>query len=195
MSIFSVSLSLRSETLTLVELTAMAGEPPTDSHVKGTRTSSWMPASHVYEVTSWRKRSGVALDTWTLDPHWPTIEPVLQSLALHDLQEVEVTLSLGINSRSMGFAFDFPIEYLALLSNARCSIWIDSYNANRDAHDLPDDYPFPIGGTLLPPIGWRRARRRLNRALRAINPWGKVRRHHGALDRTGAMDAKHARPS
>lgn len=190
-SIFSVSLSLSSETLTLVELTAIAGEQPTDSHIKGTRKSLRMPASRVYEDTHWGKDSGIALDTWTLEPHWPMIEPVLLSLSSHDLEDVEVTLSIGINSRSMGFAFQFPVEYLALLSSARCSVSIDSYEANRNTDDLPDDYPYATGGTLLPPRLWRRARRRLNWALRAVNPWGKVRRHSARVE-TSNQDAAEA---
>jgi hypothetical protein len=178
MSIFSVSVDLTSETLGLEELTDFAGRPPSRGHSKGDRRSKRLPDTKVFEWSVWSLESKVALDSWTLVPHWPTISPVLESIAAQPKNdEVSVTLSIGTNSRAMGYAFDLLPEDVALLARANCGVWIDSYAPNRDHEDRPDDYPYPEGGTLLPPGPVRRLRRRMNLAIRTINPLGKVRRH------------------
>ena len=156
MSIFSVAVSLHSETRSADELTALAGTEPTNSHTKGDRRSQRLPTDKVYEQNVWTKSSGVELDTWTLEPHWPTIAPVLESLATHDMSGVQVSLSIGTNARGSGFAFDLDPGQIDLLSRAGCGVWIDSYPPNPDPDDRPADYPYPAGGTLnerTPPRG------------------------------------------
>jgi hypothetical protein len=169
--------ALSSDVRSVEDLTVFAGTEPTTSRRKGDRRSSRLPATKVYEQNSWSKASGVELDTWTLDPHWPTIAPVLESLAAHDMSGVRARLSIGTNARGSGFAFDIGPHQLDLLSRAGCSIWIDSYPPDRDSNDLPDDYPYPVGGTLHPPSGWGRLRRRMNLRIRALNLFGKVNQH------------------
>ena len=182
MSIFSVSISISSETLSPAELTRYAGAEPTRSHTKGDRISNRLPPSKVYANSYWSKDSTVALDTWTLEPHWAALKPILESIAaIAPNDQIEVALSIGTNSRGMGFAFDLVPEQIELLARARCGVWIDSYAPNRDRNDLPDDYPYPEGGTLLPPTGRKRLRRRLNLMLRQRNPFGKVRHHRQKL--------------
>jgi hypothetical protein len=182
MSIFSVSLDLSSDTLTLEQLTSYAGAQPTRSGAKGERISLRLPATKVRINSFWNKDSGVVLDSWTLDPHWPVLAPILESIASKErTDEIEVTLSIGTNARGSGFAFDMAPEHVALLARARCGVWIDSYGANRDREDLPDDYPYPEGGTIHRAGAIKRLRRRLNVELRNAYPFGKVRRHRRKL--------------
>ena len=173
-SIFSVAISLSSETLSVEELTALAGVSPSRSHVKGDRRT---PRSRVHPSNYWSKDSGVELDSWTLAPHWPAIAPVLESLASTDRTGVEAHLAIGTSARGMGFAFDLEPHQVELLSRAGCGVWIDSYDADPDENDRPDDYPYPVGGTLRPPGRLRRLRRRVNLTLRHMNLFGKVHRH------------------
>ena len=105
MSIFSVGVTLRTTTLSLDDLTRLAGVQPTRSHTKGERLSKRLPADRVRTDTYWSKKSDVNEDTWTLDPHWSRIAPVLETLASKDLSGVTVTLSIGMNSRAPGFSF------------------------------------------------------------------------------------------
>jgi hypothetical protein len=137
-SIFSVAISLSSETLSLEELSALAGAEPTRSHAKGDRISARMPETKVRADSFWSRDSGVKRDSSTLDSHWPTIAPILESLASHDLTDVQARLSIGTNARSTGFAFDLLPEHVALLASARCGVWIDSHEPNDDTADLPD---------------------------------------------------------
>lgn len=177
MSIFSVSIELYSRTLSLAELTSLAGAEPTRSHVKGRRRSKSVPASKVHARTMWSMDSSVELDSWTLKPQWPYIAPVLASLADAERGgDVEAILSIGTSARGLGFAFDLHPEQVALLARAQCGIWIDSYQGNWDRDDLPADYPYPEEGTLLPPHRWRRARTRVYAGFRAWNSLGKVGR-------------------
>jgi hypothetical protein len=174
-SIFSVSISLWSETLSVDQLSQLAGATPTRSHEKGDPFSKRLPTRR-YEWAYWARDSGVLLDTWTLEPHWPTIAPILERLAASHPDGVLVKLSLGVNARGSGFAFDLEPDKIDLLSQAKCGVWTDTYEANRDREDRPDDYP---GGLM--PGKWRRARSRLNLTLRNANPFGKVRRHQRRL--------------
>lgn len=177
MSIFSVSLSLRSETLSLEDLTVYAGSEPTRSHKRGDRISPRMPATKVRRESLWMVDSGVALDSWTLEAHWLVLESILATIATRPNPGVAATLSIGTNARGSGFAFDVSLEQVALLARAECGLWIDSYEANRDREDRPDDYPYPDGGTLRRPNLLRRLRRRVNLLIRTVNPFGKVRKH------------------
>ena len=104
-----------------------------------------MPADKVHSGNAWHMRSAVAGDTWTLEPHWPSIAPILESFALHDLGDARATLSIATNSRASGFAFDLEAEQISLLARAKCGVWIDSYEPLDDPDELPDDYPFPKG--------------------------------------------------
>lgn len=176
MSIFSVSISLRSETLTVNQLSELAGAPPTRSHQKGDPFSTRTPTRGRHEDSFWKRGSGVFVETWTLEPHWPTIAPILERLAAQNLDDVTVGLALGVNARGMGFAFDIEPEKIELLSRARCGVWTDTYESNRDRGDRPDDYPVDLA-----PSNWRRARSRLNLAIRKANPFGKVKRHQRRL--------------
>ena len=81
MSIFSVGISLRSGSVTVDELTALAGAEPTRSHSRGDRISPKLPSSATRPNNYWSKRSDIAHDTWTLEPHWPSIAPILEALA------------------------------------------------------------------------------------------------------------------
>lgn len=182
MSIFSVSLTISSGTLTPEELSSYAGSEPTDAHGKGDSVSLRLPETNVRPDSYWSKSSGVALDTWTIEPHWRVLAPILEFIASQPANDdLEVTLSIGTNSRSTGFAFDIVPDQMALLTRARCGVWIDSYEANRDHEEMPDDYPYPENGPLHAPGLIRRMRRRLNLELRNINPFGKVRRHRHKL--------------
>jgi hypothetical protein len=144
MSIFSVSISMSSETVSPSELTIYAGDEPTSSHAKGDRISTRLPGSKVYANSYWSMDSTVVLDTWTLEPHWPALKPILESIAAKTTNDqIGVTRSIGTNSRGMGFAFDLLPEQIELLARARCGVWIDSYAPNRDRNDRPDDYPYP----------------------------------------------------
>lgn len=176
-SIFHVSIALWSDTLSLRALIDLAGLDPTHSHDIGDRISARMPAARVFEFSYWSKDSDVDVDTWTLAPHWPSIAPILERLATRDHDDVIAKLSLGVNARGTGFTFDLEPEQVDLLSRARCGVSTDTYEANRERADLPDDYPFPEGGSLHRPRGWKRVRRRFNLAVRNLNPFGKVRRH------------------
>ena len=116
------------------------------------------------------------MDTWTLDPHWPTIAPILERLAEQHREDLTVELALGVNARGSGFAFDMEPDKIDLLARARCGVWTDTYESNRDRADRPDDYPAnPTPGS------WRRARNRINLTLRNVNPFGKVKRHQRRL--------------
>jgi hypothetical protein len=161
----------------LCRLAALAGAEATRSHSRGDRRSPRLPPTTVRTDNYWTRDSGIKLDTWTLEPHWPTIAPILESLASGDRTDVRARLSIGTNARGMGYAFNLEPHHIELLDRAGCGVWIDSYEANLDTDDLPDDYPFPVGGTLHPPGRWRRLRRQLNLAIRNANPFGKVRKH------------------
>jgi hypothetical protein len=176
-SIFNVAVSLSSDSRSLADLTELAGAEPTRSHSRGDRRSPRLPATSVFADNYWTRDSEIKLDTWTLGPHWPMIAPILESLASGDLEDVRARLSIGTNARGTGYAFDLKPHQIALLSRAGCGLWIDTYEANLDANDLPDDYPYPVDGTLHPSGRWRRLRRRLNVTIRDANPFGKVRRH------------------
>jgi hypothetical protein len=91
------------------------------------------------------------------------------------LKPLPAKLSIGTNERGSGFSFDIEPEKLALLTRAGCGIWVDTYQGNQTESDLPDDYPFPAGGTLSAPRGFPRARRSVNQELRKFNPFGKMR--------------------
>lgn len=177
MSIFSVAVTLRSATQSVEQLSALAGTEPTRAHSKGELVYSRAAAHNVWTENYWSSRSGVVEDTWTIAPHWAFISPILETLALQDRGDADVGLSIGTNSRGMGFAFDLEPDQIALLARAGCGVWIDSYEANRDREDLPDDYPFPETGSRSVPRRLMRLRRRLNLAVRNANPFGKVRRH------------------
>ena len=187
MSIFSVSIGLWSETLSVAQLTQLAGAAPTRSHEKGDPFSTRTPTRRRHESSYWTRGSGVFVDTWTLDPHWSTIAPILDRLAGQDLTEVTVGLSLGVNARGTGFAFDLETEKIELLSRAKCGLWIDTYESNRDRADLPDDYPVDMRRSR-----WRRVRSRMNLVLRQLNPFGKVNRHQYRL-RAGSEQTGRAR--
>jgi hypothetical protein len=174
-SIFSVGIKIWSESLTVDEISALAGTQPTRSHAKGERLSLRLPATKVWPGTLWVHEKAIRHDTWTLDPHWPFIALILESLATHDRGDLHVTLSIGTNARPSGYAFDIEPDKMALLASAGCGVWIDTYQGNWIQSDRPDDYPFEGTSLALGALG--RARRRFNERVRAINPFGKVRRH------------------
>jgi hypothetical protein len=174
-SIFSVGLKIWSESLTVGEISALAGTEPTRSHTKGERRSLRSPATKVWPGTLWVHEKAVHHDTWTLDPHWPFIAPILESLAAHDRGDLNVILSVGTNARPSGYSFDIEPDKMALLASAGCGLWIDSYQGNWIQSDRPDDYPFEGTSLALGALG--RARRAFNRGVRTINPFGKMRQH------------------
>lgn len=190
MSIFSVAVSLSSESRSVAELTALAGSEATRSHGRGDRRSPRLPPSKVHADNYWTRQSGIKVDTWTLEPHWPTIAPILESLASGDRTDVRAQLSIGTNARGSGYAFNLEPHHIELLERAGCGVWIDSYEPNLDTDDRPDDYPFPVGGTLRPPGPWRRVRRRLNLGIRNLNPFGKVRKHARKVPHATAASAE-----
>lgn len=173
MTIFSVAVALHSTTRTLGELTALAGAEPTRSHSIGdpiSRTTSIRKANY------WGRKSEVTGYTWTLEPHWPSLVPIFESLARADLTGVDARLSIGTFARGSGFAFDLSPEQLSLIHRANCWVWIDSYE-DDEPMDLPDDYPYPPGGRFGPPGPIRRLRRRAGFVMRKLNPWGGMRAH------------------
>jgi hypothetical protein len=179
-SIFSVAVSLRSTTHSVEHLTRLAGIEPTRSYSKGDPISKRRPSpDSVRKQNYWNRRSDVQHDTWTLAPHWPTIAPVLESLAEQDLSDVQVQLSIGTHSRGFGFAFDIEQEHLGLMSRASCGIWIDSYPPVRDSSERPDDYPYSENSTIRPANSLRKFRTKINHSLRELNPIGRIRRHRG----------------
>jgi len=172
-TIFSVAVALHSTTRTLGELTALAGAEPTRSHSIGdpiSRTTSIRKANY------WGRKSEVTGYTWTLEPHWPSLVPIFESLARADLTGVDARLSIGTFARGSGFAFDLSPEQLSLIHRANCWVWIDSYE-DDEPMDLPDDYPYPPGGRFGPPGPIRRLRRRAGFVMRKLNPWGGMRAH------------------
>jgi hypothetical protein len=180
-SIFSVGLKIWSETLSVEEISALAGQEPTRSHSKGERLSLRLRATKVWPGTLWVQEKAIRHDTWTLDPHWPFIAPILESLAAHHRDDLQVTLSIGTNARPSGYSFDIEPDKMALLASAGCGVWIDTYQGNWIQSDRPDDYPFEGTSLALGPLG--KARRAFNWGVRTINPFGKMRRH---LTKSGA---------
>lgn len=177
MSIFSVSLSLWSQTLSVTELTAFAGVQPSEFHEKGELRSPGRQDGRVHTESMWDLQSTARHDTWTMEPHWATIAPVLESLASQDGGDFQKRLSIGTNARSLGYAFDLYPEQIELLARARCGVWIDTYNGNWDRDDLPPDYPF-AGRE---PSRLRLARSRASAWLRTANPLSKARHHRSKV--------------
>jgi hypothetical protein len=97
-----------------------------------------LPATKVREHTYWHRTSGVQAESDTLDPHWPTIAPILNSIASHDLSDVLARLLIATNARNMGFAFDLLRAHVALLARARCGVWIDSYAPEQNIDDVSE---------------------------------------------------------
>lgn len=182
-----MSIRLWSETLPLAALIDLGGVNPSRSHDRGDRISIRLPKTRVFDFSYWSKDSDITVDTWTLGPHWVSIAPILERLATRDHDGVIAMLTLGVNARGSGFKFDLEPEQVELLSRAGCGVSTDAYEANRERSDLPNDYPFPEGGTLHPPRGWKRTRRRLNLAVRNLNPFGKVKRHRRKLPTSPAI--------
>jgi hypothetical protein len=140
-TIFNVSLEITSATLSIDELTAIAGMSPTDFHAKGDPVSP-MPGAKVRVLNFWSLDSGVDHDTRDLAPHWPVLRPVLEELAsIERRSDIEVSLSIGVTAYGTGFAFDLVPADVALLARAGCGIWTDTYNADEfdQAHSADDD--------------------------------------------------------
>lgn len=133
-----MALCLSSETRSVAELTALAGVEPTRTHAKGDPRGSG-----VQKVNFWRKQSEVDGESWTLEPHWPSLVPIIETLASRDRSNVHVWMSIGTRARDSGYAFDLLAEHVTLLSTADCGVWVDSYPPHDDPDDRPPDYPYP----------------------------------------------------